>query len=148
MVKTYQSHIDQTIAAMNGRCLLLGPMENIDRIFPSSVTSITEWHNYPDIEGTFDTILSIENLASFQDLNRKLQNLLLFTHSDSLLLFCDQTATPINKSHTSRQDITGALWNNGWSVIECYRNSIGKSKRASRYVQGKARPKRSLQDQN
>ncbi len=148
MMRTYQSHIDQTIAAMNGRCLLLGPRENIDREFPSSITSITEWHNYPGIEGTFDTILSIENLASSQDLSRKLQTLLKFTHSDSLLLFCDQTATPNNNPHTSRQDITGSLWNNGWSVIEYSRNSIGENKRASKYVHGKARPKQSPQDQN
>ncbi len=147
-MRTYLSHIDQTLAAISGRCLLLGPRENVEGGFPPSVTSITEWYNYPEINGVFDTFLSIENLANSQDLNKTLQTLLPFTHADSLLLFCDQTATPDHKSHPKRQDITGALWNNGWSVIEYNRNTIGKGKRVNAYVHGKARPKRYPNHQN
>ena len=142
MMRDYLSHVEQTIVGASGRCLLLGPRENIDGTFPSSVTSITEWHEYPEIDGVFDTLVSIENLASSRNLSNTLQTLLICTHPESLLLFCDQTATPLRNAHTSRQDITGLMWNNGWSVIECSRNTIGKGRRPSAYVSGRARPKR------
>tara|TARA_B110000014_G_scaffold183713_1_gene132786 strand:+ start:214 stop:657 length:444 start_codon:yes stop_codon:yes gene_type:complete len=147
-MKEYLSHIDYTLAAMTGNCLLLGPIENIDGTFPDEVTSITEWHEYPNTDRSFDTFLSIENLASCQKLEEMLINLLQISHADSVLLFCDQTAIPNRKNRSGRQDITGALWNTGWSVIECFRNTIGEGKRSSAYVFGKARPKRSPNPQN
>ena len=73
-----------------------------------------------------------------------LQSLLLFTHSESLLLFCDQTATPTKNAHPSRKDITGSMWSNGWTVIKCDRKTIGNGRRPSTYVSGIARPKRNL----
>ena len=142
MMRDYLSQIEQTIAATSGRCLLLGPRENIDRDLPASVTSVTEWHQYPEIDGVFDTLLSIENLASSQDISNMLQSLLLLTHSESLLLFCDQTATPTKNAHPSRKDITGSMWSNGWTVIKCDRNTIGNGRRPSTYVSGISRPKR------
>lgn len=148
MMDDYKSEVEQTIAGARGRCLLLGPKENIDGTLPLSVTSLTEWHQYPEIDGVFDTLLSIENLASSPDLNNMLQTLLMFTHPDSLLLFCDQTATPADSEHTSRQNITGSIWENGWTIIEYSRNTIGQGKRASAYVSGRARPKRSLNHDN
>lgn len=141
-MKIYKSHIDQRIKAMRGRSLILGPQENIDGIFPSTVTSITEWHDQEDIQGTFDTILSIENLGSRENINELLQLLLSYTHEGTLFLFCEQTATPTTRSNRRRHDITGALWDSGWSVIDCGRDTIGKGKGASNYVYGIARPKR------
>jgi hypothetical protein len=142
-MKIYKSHIDQKIKVMRGRSLILGPQENIDGIFPSTVTSITEWHDEEDIQGVFDTILSIENLGSRENINNLLQLLLSYTHKGTLLLFCEQTATPTTRSNRRRHDITGALWDSGWSVIDCGRDTIGKGKGASNYVYGIARPKRS-----
>ena len=147
-MKEYLSHIDYTLAAMTGSCLLLGPVENIDGTFPAEVTSITEWYEYPNIDRSFDTFLSIENLASSKNLEETLQNLLRISHDGSILLFCDQTAIPNRKNRSGRQDITSALWDTGWSVIECSRNTIGEGKRSSTYVFGKARPKRSPNPQN
>ena len=74
MMRDYLSQIEQTIAATSGRCLLLGPRENIDANLPASVTSVTEWHQYPEIDGVFDTLLSIENLASSQDISNMLSH--------------------------------------------------------------------------
>jgi hypothetical protein len=141
-MKIYKSHIDQKIKAMRGRSLIFGPQENIDGTFPSTVTSITEWHDQEDIQGTFDTILSIENLSSRENIYELLQLLLSYTHEDTRLLFCEQTATPDTRSNRRRHDITGVLWDSGWSVIDCGRDAIGKGKRASNYVYGIARPKR------
>ena len=94
MMRDYLSQIEQTIAATSGRCLLLGPRENIDGDLPSSVTSVTEWHQYPEIDGVFDTLLSIENLASSQDISDMLQSLLLFTHSELSLIHISEPTRP------------------------------------------------------
>ena len=138
----YEKYLTSSISQLSGNCLLLLPKENLPSRLPPSINEISEWPNI-ETNSTFHSILSIGNLASETDLPQFLTELQQYADQQTRLYFCERTKTPDGYSGSAKYDITGTLWEAGWSVIHCERFKIGKSKRSPSYVYGIARRKRS-----
>ena len=143
--KHYEQRLAKLISNLQGHCLLLTPKENLRTQLPSSVISIQEWPKV-SAEKPFDAILSIGNLAISENINDYLVELQGYAGRETLLYFCDRTTTPTGNNGSAKNDITGALWEAKWSVIYCERFTIGKTRRAPKYVYGTARMKRSPEE--
>lgn len=145
-IKEYEEAVKNTISKLEANCLLLLPIENLPIELPQAVSKATERLDAKD-DSIFDSILSIGNLASENDLPQFLQELKSYVNVDSRLYFCERTQVPNQSSGSARYDITGSIWEAGWSVTHCERFRIGKSKRSPSYVFGIARIKR-FREQN
>ena len=142
----YQKVVEGLISDIHGNSLLLFPKENLPTQIPPAVTQILEWPNV-STDSKFDSILSIGNLASEPDLPQLLLELKHYLTYDSKLYFCERTKVPNGYNGSAKYDISGTFWANEWSVIQCERFRLGKSKKSPSYVTGIARMKRS-RDQN
>lgn len=145
-IREFEEAVENIISKLDGNCLLLLPIENLPIELPQAVSKITERKDAND-DSIFDSILSIGNLASENDLPQFLQELKSYVNVDSRLYFCERTQVPNQYSGSAIYDITGSIWEAGWSVIHCERFRIGKSKRSPTYVFGIARIKR-FREQN
>ncbi|MBT94905.1 MAG: hypothetical protein CL431_02915 [Acidimicrobiaceae bacterium] len=145
-IHKYEEAVNNTISKLHGNCLLLLPVENLPIELPQAVSKITERLDDKD-DSTYDSILSIGNLASESNLSQFLHELKYSVNTDSQLYFCERTQVPDRYSGSARYDITGSVWEAGWSVIHCERFRIGKAKRSPSYVFGVARIKR-FREQN
>ncbi len=138
------THADEIVAQARGRVLVLGTLDGHAGALPPTVVETVHVADpgsgsAEPLVGCFDTVVSIGALAAIDDLPGFLAGLAGHVHRDGVVLFCEPTVVSDLVQPHRPHDITGTFWAGDWSVIECRRFRVGRSRWARDYCWGRAR---------
>ncbi len=126
---------ESVVSAAAGRTLIIGGIHAI----ADPLRRLEGADRWPDVDGIYRSVVSVAGLANTRDLGELLHELKGHLDSDSVIHFCEPTATTDAATTVPPVDITTSFWGHGYTVFECRRLTVGRWPRRQEYCWGKAR---------
>lgn len=133
-----ENRADQVVAQAFGRTLVMWDSDR-RRQLPTAVTTAEHFDTIAALEGFYDSIVSVGQLGTSEDLPMLLGDLRRHLAPHSIMHFCEPTISSDDATSTPPHDVTTTLWASGLTVIECRRFRARRRLRIHQYCWGMAR---------